>query len=65
MKCIAWSAHRLDHSISLPFGFFILDLGFHILGASVGSTSFGELFVARFFHEDFEMIFNLLMFINP
>ncbi len=63
-KCVVWSPQRLDHSISLPFGFFTLDLGFHILGGLVGSTSFVESFVTKVFHEDLGMIFSLLMFAN-
>jgi hypothetical protein len=64
-KCVVWSLQRLDHSISFLPGFLIIGLGFHILGALVGSTSFVELFVARVFHEDLETISSLLMFIDP
>jgi hypothetical protein len=42
----------LDHSISLPFGFLILNMGFCILGTLVRSRSFIESFVAKAFHED-------------
>jgi hypothetical protein len=55
----------LDHSISLSHGFLTPNFGFRILGALLGSTSFVESFVAKEIHEDFETIFNLLMFIYP
>jgi hypothetical protein len=51
-KCVAWSPQRLDHYISLPLNFLILNLGFCILGALVGSTSFVESFVVEEVHED-------------
>jgi hypothetical protein len=54
----------LDHFISLPFGFFIPDLGFHILVALVGSTSFIESFMIDFFHEDLGTIFSFLILVN-
>jgi hypothetical protein len=57
-------SQRLDHSISLPSSFFILNLSFHILGTLVGSKSFIELFVAKVLHEDLGMISNLPMFTN-
>jgi len=60
-KCVTWFPQGLDHFISLPFGFLILDLGFRILGALVGSTSFVESFVVKVFHEDLGIIFNLSM----
>jgi hypothetical protein len=55
----------LDHFISFFLGFFILDLGFHILGALVESISFDESFMAKVLHEDLRMISNLLMFTDP
>ncbi len=58
MKCVIWFPHRLDHFISLPHGFLIPDLGFRILGALVGSTSFVESFVVEVFHEDLWTIFS-------
>jgi len=57
-------SQRLDHSISLPSGFFIFNLSFHILGTLVGSKSFIELFVAKVLHEDLGMISNFLMLTN-
>jgi hypothetical protein len=51
----------LDHFISLPPGFLIIDLGFHILGALMGSTSFIESFVVEVLHEDLGIIFSFLM----
>jgi hypothetical protein len=65
MKCEAHSAHGLDHFISLLLGFLTPDLNFRILGASVGSRSFVELFVAKVFHEDFRTIHNLPMLVHP
>jgi hypothetical protein len=61
MKCVTWSLQGLDHSISLPPNFLIFNLGFHILGAQVGSTSFVESFVAKALHEGFKMIFSFFM----
>jgi hypothetical protein len=61
-KCVVWSPQGLDHSISLPFGFFTLTLDFCILGALVGSTSFVESFVVEALHEDLKTISNILMF---
>jgi len=55
----------LDHSISLLFGFFILEFDFHILGKLLGSGSFVELFVAKALHEDLGTIFCLPMLANP
>jgi hypothetical protein len=40
-------------------------LGFCILGAPIGPRSFVESFVAKVFHEDFGMISNLLMLVDP
>jgi hypothetical protein len=54
----------LDHFISLPLGFFTFALGFRILGAPMGSTSFVQSFVVEVFHEDLGTISNLPMFIN-
>jgi len=64
-KCIVWSPQRLDHSISLLFGFFTFNLGFCILGALMGSTSFVESFVVKDIHKYLRMIFNFLMLLNP
>jgi hypothetical protein len=65
MKCVAWSLQGLDHFISLPLGFLIFNLGFCILGALMGSTSFVESFVVEALHEDLGTIYNLPMFTNP
>jgi hypothetical protein len=54
----------LDHFISLSLDVFTPDLGF-ILDRVMGSKSFVESFVAKAFHEDFGMIFNLIMIIDP
>ncbi len=54
----------LDHFISFIPGFLIPNLGFHILGTSIGSSSFVESFVTEAFHENLGTIFNLLMFAN-
>jgi hypothetical protein len=64
MKCVAWFFQRLDHFISLPPRFFILDSGLCILGTSMGSISFVESFVVKTFHEDLGMISNLPIFTN-
>ncbi len=58
----SWSPKGLDNSISLPFGFRTLNLGFCILGALLGSTSFVKLFVVKALHEDFRTIFSFPMF---
>ncbi len=63
-RSVVWSPQGLDHFISCPFGFFILNSGFHILGALVGSKSFVESFITKNFHEDLEMISSLLMVTN-
>jgi hypothetical protein len=63
VKCVAWSPQGLDHSISLPLGFFTLNSGFHILGAPMGSRSFVESFVAEAFREDMG-ICNLFMLVD-
>jgi hypothetical protein len=60
-KCVAWSSQRLDHSISLPPSFFILHLGFRILGALVESKSFKKLFVLKVLNENLEKIFNFIL----
>ncbi len=52
----------MDHFISLSLDFFTFDLGFGILGAPVGSTSFIESFVVEVLHEDLRKISNLPMF---
>jgi hypothetical protein len=65
MKCVAWSPQKLDHFISLPSSFLILDLGLCILGALMRCRSFVESFVVKAFHEDLRMIFNIPMFTNP
>jgi hypothetical protein len=54
----------LDHFIKLFPSFFILDPSFHILGTSVRSKSFIEMFVAKVFHEDFGTISNLPMLVD-
>jgi hypothetical protein len=54
----------LDHFISLPLGFLIPDLGFHILVALVGFTSFIESFVIESFHEDLGTIFSFPILVN-
>jgi hypothetical protein len=59
-KCVFWSPHGLNHSISFPLGFLTLDLGFCILGALVESTSFVESFVEAF-REDLGTISSFLM----
>jgi hypothetical protein len=63
-KCVIWSPHGLDHSISLRPGFFILDFDFRILGGLVGFRSFIESFVIKALHEDLGMIFCLPMLAN-
>jgi hypothetical protein len=63
LRCVVWSPQGLNHSISFPLGFLILDLGFCILGALVESTSFVESFIEAF-REDLGTIFNLLMLAN-
>jgi hypothetical protein len=64
-KCVAYSPQGLDHFISLLLDFLIPNLGFHILGTSVGSTSFVELFVTKVLHEDLRTISNLPMLVDP
>ncbi len=44
--------------------FFTPNSNFCILGASVGSISFFELFVFEVFHEDFQMIFSFPMLVD-
>jgi len=39
-------------------------LGFHILGAPMGSTSFVESFVAKVLHENLKTIFSLFMLVD-
>jgi hypothetical protein len=51
----------LDHSLSFLLNFFILNVGFYILGASVGSILFIDSFVVEDFHEDLATIFSLSM----
>jgi hypothetical protein len=50
---------------TFPFGFFIPNSTFHILGAPVGSTSFFELFVVKVLHENLRTISSLPMLVNP
>jgi hypothetical protein len=64
MKCVAWFPRGLDHFIKLFLCFFIPNSNFHILGASVKSKSFIELFVAKVFHEDFGAIFSFPMLVD-
>jgi hypothetical protein len=64
-KCVAWFPQGLDHFISLPLGFFIHDLGFHILGTLVGSISFIKLFIVEVFHEDLGTMFSFPVLANP
>jgi hypothetical protein len=61
-KCVAWSPKMLDHFISFLPGFLIPNLHFHILGTSIGSSSFVESFAIEAFHENLGTIFSLLMF---
>ncbi len=61
-KCVACGWTILYHFL---LTFFIHDLGFCILGTSVGSTSFVELFVVETLHENLGTIFTLLMLIDP
>jgi hypothetical protein len=63
-KCVTLFPQGLDHSISLPPNFLIPNLGFHILGALMGSRLFVELFVPKAFHEDFGTTFNFPMVAN-
>jgi hypothetical protein len=56
---------KLDHSIYFPHGFLTLDLSFHILGKSVGSTSFVESFVTKVLHEDLGTISSLPTLVDP
>jgi hypothetical protein len=65
VKCVIWSLSRLNHFISLLHGFLILDLGFCILGAPMGSTSFVESFVVEALHDYLRMICSLFMLTNP
>jgi len=64
MKCVTWSPPRLNHSISLLPNFFTPNLGFHILGALMGSTSFVESFEAEVFHENLTTIFSLFLLVD-
>ncbi len=64
-QCVVWFPQRLNHSISLPLNFLTLDLGFHILGTQMGSTSFVESFVVKTLHEDLGMISSLPMLVDP
>jgi hypothetical protein len=64
VKCVVWSPEGLDHSISLPFNFLTLKLGFCILGPPVGSTSFVESFATKVFHEDLGTMFSFLLLID-
>jgi len=65
VKCVAWFPWGLDRFIKLPPSFFIPDLNFHILGASMRSKSVVELFLVKALHEDFETISNLPKLVNP
>jgi hypothetical protein len=64
-KCVAWSPHGLNYFISFPPNFLTSNLGFHILGAPVGSKSFVDSFVVKAFHEDLGTISSLPMFVDP
>jgi hypothetical protein len=57
-----WFSQGLYHSISLPPSFLVLNLGFHILGAPMGSRSFIKSFVVEVLYEDLGTISNLPMF---
>jgi hypothetical protein len=46
---------------TIPLNFLTFNLGFHILGALVGSRYFVKSFMVEAFHEDFKMIFNFPM----
>jgi hypothetical protein len=61
-KCVVFQG--LDHFISFPLGFLILNSGFGIFGAKVKFTSFVESFMVEAFHENFKMIYKLLMLAN-
>jgi hypothetical protein len=63
-KCVIWSPHGLDHSISLPSNFLIFNFDFRILGRLVGSKSFVESFAIKALHENLGMIFCLPMLAN-
>ncbi len=57
-----WFSQRLYHFISLPLSFLVLNLGFHILGAPMGSRSFIKSFVVKVLYEDLGTISNLPLF---
>jgi hypothetical protein len=48
-KCVTWSPHGLNQSISLILGFLTLGSSFHILGAPMGICPFVESFVLEVF----------------
>jgi len=64
-KCVAWFSQVINHFILVPFDFFTLDLGFHILGALMGFRFIVELFMIEALHEDLRTISSLPMFANP
>ncbi len=57
-----WSPKGLDDFISFPPSFLTPNSSSHILGTPIRSISFIELFVVEAIHENFGMIFSLLMF---
>jgi len=64
VKCVTWYPQRLNHSTSFPPNFLTSNLGFHILGTPMGSTSFVESFVTKVLHEDLRTIFSLSMLVD-
>jgi hypothetical protein len=65
VKCVAWSPHGLNLSISLPLGFVTPNIGLCILGAPVCFMPFVESCVGEAFQEDLNTIASLLMFVDP
>ncbi len=55
----------MDHYISLLPNFLTCNLGFHILGASVGSRSFVDSFVPKFDVEKIEGNEGLYFYLYP
>ncbi len=51
----------INYFISIHFGFFTPNLGFHILGALMGFRSFMESFMVDALHEYLKTIFSLPM----
>jgi hypothetical protein len=65
VKCVAWSPHGLDLSISLPLGFVTLNIGLCILGALMCFMPFVESCVVEAFQEDCNTIASLPMLVDP